>query len=324
MVTRPDDLPETRPGRAPGEPRRVAVLLRSHLKQSAKAMELAAQLSAVPDWDVFFALDETRGEIDVAPYRKVPHSIASCQALGLLTNHPRAMAYLGDYPFYATMPQIPDYDFYLMIEYDVALADKEGDYFHRLAARLRSEEMADLDLVATNHRKLGPGRDKRAHRFQQAWKSIFPVIGLSRRALIHLYRERVAEAGQPRLSDGQQSVYCEYFVSSALEAAGHFRCLPLNELIPDSVEKTSFNTRGGRVLNHERRLPVTSELLHPVLDFPQYLGKMSAIAIKWKVIPSFLKDLDYFRDQGYGGEMLDKAYASLQEAEHRQKAAAVS
>ncbi|WP_458095618.1 hypothetical protein [Roseomonas sp. WA12] len=302
----------------------MAVLLRSHLKQSAKAMELVAQLSAVPDWDVFFALDETRGEIDVAPFRKVPHSIASCQALGLSTQHPRAMAYLGDYPFYATMPQIPDYDFYLMIEYDVGPADKDGDYFQRLAARLRSDEMADLDLVATNHRKLGPGRDKRPHRFPQAWKSIFPIIGLSRRALIHLYRERVAEASQPKLSDGQQSVYCEYFVSSALEAAGHFRCLPLNEVMPGSVEKASFNTREGRVLNHERRLPVTSELLHPVLDFRQYLGKMSAIAVKWKIIPSFLKDLDYFRDQGYGGEMLDKAYASLQEAEQRQKAAAAS
>ncbi|WP_338661173.1 hypothetical protein VQH23_13085 [Pararoseomonas sp. SCSIO 73927] len=322
MAQRPDELPDERPGRAAGEPRRIAVLLRSHLKGSAKAMELAAQLSAVPEWDVYFAADETNGELDVSPYRKVPHSVDACRAIGLLMDRPRAMAYLGDYPFYATFPAIPDYDFYLMIEYDVGLAEKGGDYFHRLAAALRSPEMADLDLVGTNHRRLAPGRDPRPHRFAQAWKSIFPIIGLSRRAIRHLYAERLREVTQPPLSDGSQNVYCEYFVPSAMEAAGRFRCLPLNEVVPGSVDKVSFNTRESRVLHHEGRLPIASALLHPVLDFPQYARKTAHIAIKTGRIPAFREDLDYFRRYGYDAAVLAETEARLDQAEARATKAA--
>ncbi|MBP0491189.1 hypothetical protein [Roseomonas indoligenes] len=317
MAQRPDELPDERPGRAAGEPRRIAVLLRSHLKGSAKAMELAAQLSAVPDWDVYFAADETNGELDVSPYRKVPHSIEACRAIGLFTDRPKAMAFLGDYPFYVTFPAIPDYDFYLMIEYDVGLADKGGDYFHRLAEALRSETYAELDLLGTNHRPLGLGRDKRPHRFAQAWKSIFPIIGLSRRAIKHLYAERLREATQPPLSDGTQNVYCEFFVPSAMEAAGRFRCLPLNDVMPGSVDKVSFNTRESRVLHHEMRLPVASALLHPVLDFAQYARKTAAIAIKFGRIPAFREDLDYFRRHGYDPAVLAETEAKLDLAETR-------
>jgi hypothetical protein len=311
----PDIAPLSKPASKPGERRRVAVLLRSHLKHSQKALQLARQLSSVTGWDFHFAVDETNGPIDVASFSKVAHTLQSCQAMGLFTGRPRAMSYFGDYPFYATITQIPDYDFYLMIEYDVALAEGSSDYFHRLAGMLISHELADLDFLGTNHRPLNPERRQRPHRFERSFKSIFPIAGLSRRAIRHLYEKRLEEATLPALSDGQHHVYCEVFVPSTLEAAGRFRCLPLNAVIPNSVDRASFNTRDSRVLHHESRLPITAELLHPVLDFPQYLRKSAAIAVKGRQIPAFLRELDFFRIQGFGGEAFDQIYVKLQRIE---------
>lgn len=300
-------------GAAPA-PRRVAVLLRSHLQGSEKAFELAGQLAAAKGWDLYFAVDETRGPVDVGPYRKVAHSLEACGAAGLFTARSRALHYFGDYPFYVSLPAIPDYDFYLMIEYDVGLAAKEGDYFSRLADRLTSPALSGLDLVATN---LGPRRPEKAHRphrYEALYHSLFPIIGLSRRAILYLHAQRLAEATLPPLSDGQPYVYCEYFVPTLMKAVTKFQCLSLNDVLPNSVDNPSFNAWNCRVLHHEARQPVTAELVHPVLDFPQYLGKSASVARKKRRIAEYIEELDFFRAANFDPGLIERTRAELAKA----------
>lgn len=310
MTPRPDALPEP-PPRGPAAPRRVAVLLRNHLGGSAKAAQLAGQLDGIPDWDLYLALDETGGPIDPGPYRKVPHSLEACRAIGLFTDRPRALHYFGDYPFYASLPAVPDYDFYLMVEYDVAPARPDGDYFRRLARRLAAPDLPAYDLVATELTTRRPERTHRPTRYPVPWHSLFPVIGLSRRALLHLYRARLAEGALPPLSDGQPHVYCEYFLPTTLCAEGAFLCGGLNDLLPGSVDRASFNAWNARVLHHEARQPVTAELVHPVLDLPQYLRKAPSVARKKGTVPAFLEELAFLRASGLDAAMIDEARAGL-------------
>jgi hypothetical protein len=290
-------------------PRRIAVLVRSHIAKSAKADQLADQLAAATGWDVYFAADETRGPVDSGRHPKVPHSLQMCADLGLDTEHPKVMWHYGDYALYCTFTQIPQYDFYLMFEFDVALRAAGSDYFQRLCDALRAEANRDLDFLGTYLRALEIGRPARPHRFRRGYKSILPIMGVSRRALLRLFEGRLTERQSLPLEDGG-GTYCEYYVPSVLLQSDEFRCLGLNALVPGSIDRDSFNTNVARPLGHEDIVPATAELLHPVVEMDTFLRKALGVCGKAHRLDRFLGWLDELERRGVS----NPAFATYRES----------
>jgi hypothetical protein len=69
-------------------------------------------------------------------------------------------------------------------------------------------------------------------------------------------------------------VHCEAFCASALIAAG-YKCLPINSLIDQALEPSTFRPGGGTgfLLNHYWPDDPRVEIVHPVYDLEGYLDR---------------------------------------------------
>ena len=276
---------------------RVALLVRTHLVND-KLFDLLDILNQSRRYDLFVAADETRESLDVRGYEKLAHTAASCGDFGLCTRHSRILWHCGDYPLYFAAAEIPDYDYYAMIEYDVDLARKSPLFLEGLFARLHNGDSGGLDLVAP-----GVGRAfkewwwaKTASRaFETVYTTgLFAFLVVSKRAISHLLQWRRKEA----LSGvaGNDIVHCEAFCASALIEA-NFACTSLNALVESAIDYKSFHPSSPELpnteflLDHYRLDNPRVELVHPVYDLAAYLERQYQKSLRANSMDAFLADL---------------------------------
>ena len=252
---------------------RYAVLVRAHFEH--EKLEAMCDLLAASDrYDLYLAANCTAGPVSAAACPTVPFKVSDLPALGFETEEPRFIVDISDVLFAHIKRCIPDYDFYILLEYDVELTRDDPQVFEALVERLSHPDFADVDMVGTRVREqVGEAWNHTAKaraRYDQVWSTFFPIVGLSSRAIDHLHRERLDET--ERTAGADERIFCEAFVGSALLHAG-FRICDLLEIIPDAYTDDSFYF-GQPMLwrtpaSRDRRTAVN----HPVFDGREYLEK---------------------------------------------------
>jgi hypothetical protein len=277
-------------GRSSARPR-VAVLVRTHLVND-KLLDLLDILERGRGYDMYVCADETNGPLPLPGRRVLSHSTRMCAEIGLVGELPgqNLLWYFGDYAFYCAYHEIPDYDYYAMIEYDVDLVRRNPMALEGLFSRLERDGDDPYDLVAGRYGPVTPehwGWSATCKgRFDNVYAVFFPFVVLSNRALRYLYDWRRNEAANP-LPDGQ-FVFCEAFAASALQAAGGFVCADLGTLIPGCWEPATFGLEHPMLLGSLPRLDRGVEFVHPVHSEQEYLERLWNVARYHNRIADFI------------------------------------
>jgi hypothetical protein len=259
-----------RPGYAsiPNPAPRVAVLVRTHLVNE-KLEDLLAILSDSACFDLYVCADCTRVDLEVAGVNVLRHRLEDAEPMGLPTSVPNLFWYCGDYALYFAHAEIPNYDYYFMIEYDVHVVDRGPLVIEGIINRLGFSGSSAVDFVGC---RCGPGNFENgwgmtvAGVYPEAQLCQFPFVVLSRRAIEYLLSERQAEKKSPM--NPSHLMFCEAFVPSALNAGG-FRRIDINSMMPGTVTEPTFriaDDRGPMLLGQRSDLAPTVKLLHPVYD----------------------------------------------------------
>jgi hypothetical protein len=254
---------------------RVAVLVRTHLVTD-KLHDLLRILERGVGYDLFVCADESRGAMALAGRAVLSHSVSMCDEIGLMGSLPdeNVLWYCGDYAFYCAHHLIPDYDFYILIEYDVDLVRGNALGIEGLINRLKDED-GDYDLLACRYGVPGEGwgwAETCRDYFNRVYSLLFPFVVLSNRAVRYLYDWRRHETKHPPASG--RYAFCEALVPSALNAAGGFRCADLNDLMPGCYEPDTFRVGAPMLLGALPALNRRVEWVHPVFSENEYLERL--------------------------------------------------
>ena len=268
---------------------KVAVIVRCH-RSSAKLLHLIQSLARDGPFDLFVSPNETDGPIDVGPYRKLPYRVKDNAALGFNSEEPGFIAQCSDVLFEHCRRLIPDYDFYILIEYDVGLTRPDGAFLAELSKLLGSAEFRDVDLVGSiSSRQPGWSHYANAAKyFQDIVVVFFPFVVLSERAIRRLHELRLRLEGSDL--PYAERVHCEPFVACGVAQAG-FRSLDLNELRPGSYDRSSYFwgfpmlLEGPETFNHV-------EILHPVYSGAEFLDFHFYQAEQMGTLPQFFSAIE--------------------------------
>lgn len=258
-------------------------------------MSLLGSLSQSSGFDLYAAMNETFGPIDVSPYRKLSFGIDSAQQLGFDTSDDLFLVRCSDLLFAHFAKVIPDYDHYILCEYDVDFTETGGAFLDKLTLALRGPEFSDVDLVGCDMTPRGenwPHTALCARKYNEVWGVFFPFIVVSRRAIGTLLQARRDEG--PADLEPDARIFCEAFVATVLRSAGGYRTLDLWDMFPASYDFDFFYFglpmlagapvgRRGEPL----RSPQT-EILHPVYDASGYLAKRFQDAVDKGSLDAFL------------------------------------
>lgn len=269
------ELPRHNRAVIPATAPRVAVLVRTHI-ESEKIEDLLSILSDSECFDLFVCADCTKSDLTFNAVPVLRHRVTDANKLGLPANRSDLMWYCGDYAFYFAYTEIPDYDYYIMVEYDVDFPDRTPLLIEGIINRLKFGEQAALDFVGCQMKRgyfeEGWGRTVSGI-YPEPLLCLFPFVVLSRRAIEYLIAERQAERKAQHTRE--HLMFCEAFVPSALHAGG-FQRADINNVIPHAIEDSTFRiasagNRGPMLLRQYSNLPHTIKLVHPVYDERKYL-----------------------------------------------------
>jgi len=286
--------------------RKIAILFRTHVFDDAVIGGYRHLQSRAPEGvDVFFCCDETAQTYDApADIRKVGHSVADVERLGLRDFLPKKLLwYSGDYAFYFFYDAHPEYDLYVMVEYDVHFTDRALDDFYRYIL----ENEADFYGVYLQEANEGWLWRRAAEVFNDKVYQVFgPIVGLSNRAVARLYMKRI-EQGRMVATGKVEDVWvnCEAFMPTEAIAAG-FKALSLDEGL--NIRQTHFNTSRLMCLETLSREGDGDEISHPVLPRAAYVVKLLRIA-SGTPLPEFLETRPFLRKTvlGFDPDFVEQA-----------------
>jgi hypothetical protein len=292
----------------PGSP--AAVIVRTHLLNE-KFHDLLEILSQSTQYDLFVAVDESSGPLAVPGYKTLPHTASSAADFGLCANHPRILWHCCDYALYFSAAQIPSYQRYVMIEYDVDLVRRSPEFVDRVVARLGESGAPDFVSAAFHEADAGwCWTEAAARQFPVVYNSsIFAFVAVSAPALEHLLARRRREALD--CASVEDIVNCEAFCASALTQDG-FACASINDLVAGAVDFSTFHPpmpslEVSQYLLNQYRIPDPNiEIVHPVYDLCAYLKRQFDKSRYLRQVSGFLAELDRIRaTQEWEAELIE-------------------
>jgi len=263
QVAKPDALAETPDTHAV----RIAIGVRTNTA-GTQVLNLAEQQGFGDGYDVFWIANETAGSLDLPGFQKLAHCLEDFAAMGLPTAGPKPLWYYGDYPLYRFLQDAPGYDYYLLLDYSTLT--KPG-FFQQLGTRLQTIK-PDFSACRFSLRKSQWYWWESAHvHFNEVYGALFSLVLASPRAIDEMCQKRLKLANT--LAQGERGVFCEAFVASDLMQAG-FRCLDLNELIPNAWSSDTFTTNKPIWIEETSRLIGEQSVLYPVLEGADYVARL--------------------------------------------------
>ena len=228
-------------------------------------------------FDLFLTFDETHGAPDIGLPNVMRHSLARCAEIGLTQRNARLMWWCSDFPFYFALKDIPNYRYYVLIEYDVFLTEQNASLLNDLSDILLSGRGGQVDGVLTRLRPEAPQADHPLYasafsRFNTTYTSFFPFVVLSRPAASFLYAQRLIEAAR----DPEAVAHAEAFVPSHLIAGG-YACVDLYALLPRSY-RIELMMLSGRQFGLPRSMvdgfEGVSRMIYPVYSDEEFVRRM--------------------------------------------------
>ncbi len=208
--------------------------------------------------------DETHGVLDI-PYEKVSHTDRSGEALGLPGYIPGSVLWFsGDYGLYFLLDRLPDYDYYVMSEFDIAL---------NISLDVMIEQVAADGIDVVLH-QIQPARpdwawyQNGAALFDDPWRCLLFFMVASRRAVWALLDARldlaIRLAGKPA-----EWPFCETFIPSVLKALPDMRFAEAGRFA--DVSALQFRPR---LSWRDPRTSAPGSIAHPVLGTRRFIAAM--------------------------------------------------
>ncbi len=262
-----------------GHQTRILVMVRTHVFNEKVKSLYDSIRDLTPSVDIVIVADASneRFNMDGIDDKHILwHSKKTFDDLGLSVEVPRLLWWCGDYPIYDAQIKMPNYDYYIMIEYDVHFCD-DGVLLKALFDLLRESEKA-LDFIGLRLRQEAPHDDilvnSSFRKFREVYSCFFPIVVLSKSAAQFLYLNRRIERYEGTVPD--DILYCEMFVPTLLRRGG-FSCFDLNYYFPDSfVERHMiFPSRFlGLPIAHASGFPDYVKMIHPVYGNVEMFQRM--------------------------------------------------
>ena len=275
---------------------RTAVLLRTHLVNE-KVFDLISILKKSNQYDLYISADETNGPLNFCDIKKITNDRRLCPSLGLLDN-PNVFWHCGDYAFYFAIDQIPDYEYYILVEYDVDFVRKNPLFLEGIISRLQCVDGSSFDFLSPHLHRAYPEwgwYDSVKSVFPEVWNTgIFGFVVASKKAIDFLYNLRKEEAKKELPQN--LIANCEAFCGSALMAAGKFKCGSFIDILEDSILWSSFHPPIENLItshyllgNYEIKNPRV-EVVHPVYDISEYMKREYSRALSRSELDAFIKN----------------------------------
>ena len=198
--------------------------------------------------------DETRAPLDT-PYEKVAHTSRSGDRLGLPA-YPESdvLWHSGDYGLYFLLEALPDYDYYVMSEYDVAVNLSLEPMMADVSRRSIDVVLHDLKPSTPDWLWHEGGRAA----FEQPWRCLMFFMVASNRAAKAMLRMRQDQA--VLFVRGELAAWpnCETFIPSSLKALG------MSIEMVDAFADTSVLRFRPRMSFRDPRTSAPGSIAHPV------------------------------------------------------------
>lgn len=247
--------------------KRCAVVLKTYTWDSFVHQQFKRLQSTFSEVDVFVSIDETNGFAGTIPYERVLRTCnADMLALGFANRFEKGslLWWNADYTHYQVHDRIPDYDYYLFVEYDACIGGN--------GVRLLADMIADeADFVS---HPLDAGPQWYWNRFHtgtypagQLRASLNCISFFSARALKHLAQRR--RAMSVNMDETGFWPLGEAFVASEV-AAADLTFVPLARY--GDVSRYAWFPP---ILVTDLVLPVSGHtFVHPVLDQKRYIASL--------------------------------------------------
>jgi hypothetical protein len=278
-------LPNSDPA---GEPR-VAVLVRG-FELSEKYCHLVESLSNHQEFDTYAFYNAFQGLLDIESCPSLTYTEDDIRALGIEPDS-TFIYFCCDILLEHARRLIPDYDIYIMIEYDVDVRGNEGAFFDDLARTLKTERWRDVDIAGPllvevtypwDHTEIA------ARYFDPVWQLFMPVLIASNRAIERMYRFRLDEG--PPDTPTSRRVICEAMVSPFMNEPGYKAC-DLNEIMPGCYDFWTFYYGLPLLLDAPWR-GLDVKLRHPVYSVEAFLEKHLTHAHATRTLRQFVAAVD--------------------------------
>ena len=243
---------------------RYAVVFRTHIWDDYVARQYRRLCARVGGGDVFILVDETSGPVPISEGTVVSHTQESVKALGLANaGRGNMLWYNGDYPLYFFYHHYPNYKYYVMIEYDVAVHEdidpmiahvaREGIGFVGLT---KGESVAEWPFTASC---------LDVYALADIKKSLICLAIFSRDAVRALFEQRLSLSREFREGRLERWPYCEGFIPTELALRG-FKLAELSDL--GSTDLYDWRPAFAETDLAELR---QHTFVHPVLDPHRYV-----------------------------------------------------
>ena len=236
--------------------RSYVAIFRTHIWDNRIAALAERARACCSSGQFVVAADETNGPLHIDAFTKLTHT-EDFSEFGL-PKFPidRVLWWNADYVLYAARRAMPEYEYYVMLEYDVFL---NCDVDRVIAECSKSK----VDFVAQDIRRIG--RDDHwssasaGDMGSDLWWALIPLIVVSGRAVDEMLRKRQTLA--TALAAGQISnwPYCEPFMPTAVAQRSEFTSCQLDSLVDSKL--LQFRPF---LSTHDPRLRKAEIVAHPV------------------------------------------------------------
>ena len=248
-------------------PPRTATVFRTHFWDGFAQRQFDRLLAVSGGTDVVVLVDETSGPVTVPHDRVVRVTENTLLAMGL----PRAgqgnlLWFNGDYPLYAVRQQLPDYDTYLQIEYDVVINQPLAPLIAKAAAD--GADYVGLTKGEAAEDWFWRGSCEGVYAPEEVRHQLICLSLFSGKALTYLFNRRLAQAALLAKGTLQAWPFCEGFIPTELILGG-FACRELSDF-----GDTAAYDHWPPYLEADAGTLAAFAFVHPVLDQPRYVASL--------------------------------------------------
>lgn len=241
-----------------------AVLFRTHFWDEFAERQYQRLSDAASGADVFVLVDETSKPIPIPHPNVVPHTQQSVLNLGLHGGgHGNILWFNGDYPLYYFYQQHSQYDYYIIVEYDVVV----GCELDAVIERMREESVDFVGLSNNQPLSEWPLTHTCVDVYPQDTirKCLICISMFSNRAVRHLFDRRVVMSAQFEAGLLPCWPYCEAFIPTEI-AAARLKMVELSEFGP-----TSHYDWKPAIIESDLPLLAGQAFAHPLLDPERFI-----------------------------------------------------
>jgi hypothetical protein len=246
---------------------RTAIIFRTHFWDDFAQRQFDRLLARAGTSDVFVLVDETSRPV-VVPHDKVVRvTAAGLLAMGFAdAGEGNLLWFNGDYPLYRFLELHGDYDYYLQLEYDVAI-NTDVDALIAAAAADRVDYIGLTKGEATpDWPWLKTCTD--AYAIGDIQHQLICLALFSARALRHLWARRLALSAAYARGDIKAWPMCEGFIATELAKTG-MNCRELSH-----YGDTACYDHWPPYLEADIGKLDAQSFVHPVLDDDRYIGSL--------------------------------------------------